>query len=113
MKKLLSILLCAFVLTALASSAGAVVMTWDENDQTWWSPEFDYNIDPGTTDGYIVVLENGTVSGNQGVGTWYEMPNLEGEIAANLITNLNPGNAKLAVHLRRKHMSKSIQNKAP
>jgi|GEM_PF-1691616 len=97
MKKLLSILLSVFMIAALAATASAVVLTWDEGDQTWWSPEFDYNIDPGTTDEYIVVLEDGTVSGNQGNPSWNpdsaSTPTglAEQPIESSLITNLNPG----------------------
>ncbi|MBO6053703.1 MAG: hypothetical protein J6Q17_08195, partial [Clostridia bacterium] len=91
MKKTVSVLLALLLTVSLSVGAGAVLLTWEEADQTYWSPDFTYNLDKGDTSGYIVVLEDGTMSGDNGTGTWYEMDNLEGDIEANLITNLNPG----------------------
>ena len=91
MKKTLSVLLALQLTVFLSVAAGAVLMTWEEADQTYWSPDFSLNIDKGDTSEYLVILEDGTISAGNGTGSWYEMENLEGDIPANLITNLNPG----------------------
>ncbi|MBQ5354581.1 MAG: hypothetical protein IIU08_01765, partial [Clostridia bacterium] len=79
MKKTLSVLLALLLTVALSVAAGAVLMTWEEADQTYWSPDFSLNIDKGDTSEYLVILEDGTISAGNGTGSWYEMENLEGD----------------------------------